>query len=96
MEFKILPGKVALDKVKSTKKKKVTVTWGKMPGGVKYQVSYRVGKGKWKTKTVSKNKLTIKKLKPRKKCTVRVRAFKTVNGENWYGAWSKSKKVKVK
>ena len=31
-----------------------------------------------------------------KKYTVKVRAYKTVNGKKYYGKWSKAKKVKVK
>lgn len=95
LTFKIVPGKVAISKPKAAKKK-FTAKWKALPGGVKYQVQYRKGEGKWKTKTASKTKLKIKKLKSRKKYQVRVRAFKKVGGETYYGAWSATKTVKVK
>lgn len=85
MTFKINPGNVVLGKVKPAKKK-LTIKWKGLSGGVSYQVQYRIGKGKWKTKIAKKPKLTIKKLKSKKKCSVRVRAFKNVKGEKYYGA----------
>ena len=52
-----------------------------------------------KIKTVKKStaaKLTVKKLKAGKKYYVRIRTYKTINGTNYYSAWSKSKSVKTK
>ena len=38
----------------------------------------------------------VKKLKSKKQYTVKVRAYKTVNGKKYWGKWSTAKKVKVK
>lgn len=95
-------------KVKATKitglkvkagKKKMTVTWKKNTkvfGG--YQIQYKVGK-KAKTikiKKASIAKKVIKKLKSKKKYTVKVRGFKKVGGVLVYGKWSAAKKAKIK
>ena len=96
ISFNIVPAKVQLSSVKPAKKK-MTVKFKAAKGGVKYQVAYRIkGTSKWKTKTVTKTKLTIKKLKKGKKYQVRVRAFKKVSGKTYYGAWSSVKTVKIK
>ena len=90
-------------KVKSVKptakKKKLNVKWKKVSGATGYEVIYATNnkftKGK-KTAKVKKNKITIKRLKSKKKYFVKVRAYKTVNGNTSYGKWSKTVKVKVK
>ena len=46
-------------------------------------------------KNPSKGK-TIKKLKKGKTYWFRVRAYRTVTGTDYYGAWSKAKKVKIR
>lgn len=92
--FDIVP---LMGKINSAKagKKKMTVKWKALKGGVKYQVAYRI-KGAWKTKIVAKTSVTLKKLTSKKKYSVKVRAFKDVNGKRYYGAWSVAKKVKIK
>ncbi len=89
--------KAKLSKVKNKAKKKAVVKWKRVAGASGYQVYYKSGK-KAKTKTVSSSakKLVLKKLKKGKKYTVKIRAFKTVLGQNFYGAWSSAKKVKIK
>ena len=94
--------KAALTKLKSSKKKTLTVQWKKLTGVTGYQIqtglNKKFTKGK-KTYTVKKaktTKKTIKKLKSKKKYFVRIRAYKTVNGKKYYGNWSKAKNVKVK
>ena len=89
------PAKVALKKVKAGKKK-VTISWKSAARAKKYQVGIRKGKGKWKTYTTSAKKKTIKKLKSKKKYSVRVRGFFKYKGKKRYGKWSKVKTVKVK
>ena len=90
--------KVTSLKVKNKKSKKVTVSFKKIKDA-KYQVQYSTDK-KFKkdnkTKTVSKNSVTISKLKKNKKYYFRVRAFKTVNEEKITGKWSSVKSVKIK
>ena len=41
-------------------------------------------------------KLTVKKLKKKKKYYVRMRSYKMVNGKKVYSSWSKTKTVKTK
>lgn len=100
VDVKVLPKKAGIKSIISGKKK-MTV---KMPvkvsstGGKYYQIEYRVkGSKTWKkTKTTTQTK-TIKNLKKGKRYQVRVRAYKTVSGETYYGAWSAiktSKKIK--
>ena len=85
-------------KLKKVKKgsKAFKAKWAAVADADGYQVSYKVGK-KTKMKTVAADKLAVKvkKLKAGK-YTVKVRATKTVNNVEYYGAWSKAKKVAVK
>lgn len=82
------PGKVTLGKVKAAKKKKVKVSWKKTANAAGYEVM--VGKVK---KTTTKTSITVK-AKKKGKQAVKVRAYSV--GKKVYGAWSKTKKVKVK
>ena len=94
----VKPAKAVITKVKPGKKKLV-VKFKKQPGVTGYQIAYKKGSGKWKYKTVkgaSKTSKTIKKLVSKKKYSVKMRAYKTVDGTKVFGAWSKVKKVKVK
>lgn len=92
------PGKVKLSKVKNVKKRSMKITWKKVSGANGYQVAYGTKKNfkGAKKKVLKKTSLTVKKLKKKKTYYVRVRAYKTVNGEKAYGAWSAKKKVKIK
>ena len=93
---KITVKKTSVKKAKK-KGKKITVTVKKVTGAAGYQV--KAGSNKKVTKykkTVSgkKTKLVIKKWK-KKKCYVKVRAYKLDStNRKVYGAWSKVKKVK--
>lgn len=68
-----------------------------------YEVSYSTS-GKFTDKTTdskvvkkaSKTKLTVKKLKAKKKYYVRIRTYKTVDGINYYSKWSAKKSVVTK
>ena len=82
-------------------KKSASVKWSKISGAAGYQLQYSTSKKFSKSKTVkisgtAKNKQTIKSLSSQKTYYVRIRAYKTINGKKWYGAWSKSKKCCVK
>lgn len=83
----------------TAKKKSLKVTWKKVSGVKKYQVqlctSRKFKKGIIK-KNASKNSLTVKKLKARKKYYVRVRAIKTSGKQTVYGKWSKILNKKTK
>ena len=51
------------------------------------------------TKTIKKNtvtKLTVKKLKAKKKYYIRIRTYKTVKGKKYCSSWSAVKTVKTK
>ena len=91
------PAKVKSVKL-TAKKKKLNVKWKKISGATGYEVMYAKNnkfKGK-KTVKVKKNKVTIKRLKSKKKYFVKVRAYKKANGNTSYGKWSKVVKKKVK
>ncbi|MBQ7202819.1 MAG: fibronectin type III domain-containing protein [Eubacterium sp.] len=84
----------------STKKKSITVKWGKVSAsGYQIQVSksknfksivrrYSVG-----SSTTSKK---VKKLARGRKYYVRVRAYKKISGNTFYSQWSKVKSIKCK
>lgn len=100
--------KATIKKLKvNSKKKKITVTWGKLKGAKGYQVQVSANK-KFKKlivnkKSIKKNKITIKhkKIKKGKTYYVRVRAFSTYKNakgvtKKLYSDWKNSSKVKVK
>ena len=100
------PDKVKLKKAKSNKKGELSVKW-KFEASDGYQIQYALNKtftkGK-RTKNVDwlKSKITLKKLKSKKKYFVRVRAYNKqyyIFGDDYYriyGPWSNIKKCKVK
>ncbi len=83
------------------KKKSLKLKWKKQSGITGYQIQLALKKnfsGKktvWikSSKTTSKN---ITKLKAKKKYYIRIRAYKTVKGERYYGPWSKVAGKKTK
>ena len=79
----------------SAKKLKVTLKTAKGVKGYQVMISTSKKFKKAKVKNYKKAKFTIKKLKANKKYFIRVRAYKVVNGELYYGKWSK-RKVKFK
>ena len=95
------PKSAKFKKVKAAKKA-VSVEWKKVSGVKGYQIQVATDKKfkkNKKTATVKKQKttkVTIKKLKAKKKYYVRIRTYKTVNGKKVYSAWSKVKTVKTK
>ena len=92
--------KLAKAKIKSVKaaKKVFTAKWKAVKNADGYQISYKVGKKTKKVNVKGAKKLTkkVKKLQSKKKYTVKVRAYKTVDDTKYYGGWSKAKKVKIK
>lgn len=95
------PKSAKIKKVKSAKKA-VSVEWKKVSGVKGYQIQVATDKKfkkNKKTVTVKKQKttkVTIKKLKAKKKYYVCIRTYKTVNGKKVYSSWSKVKTVKTK
>ncbi len=95
-------GKGAVGKVSSLKlkqkKQSVTASWKKVSGASGYQICYSTSK-KWKgqkQKLIRKNKVTIKKLKKKKTYYFRIRAYRLDGSEKVYGAWSSTRKIKIK
>lgn len=96
--FKILPKKAKLKKLKAGKKK-ITATWYKNGGSpTGYQIRYSAYKNfkKSKYKDTSKSSYTIKGLKRKKYCYVKIRAYKTIDKKKCYGSYSSYKRIKVK
>lgn len=81
-------------------KKKATLSWKKITGVTGYRVYMKNRKGKYakikELKGAGKIKYTKTGLKRGKTYYFRVRAFKTVNGSNIYGAYSTIKTVIAK
>lgn len=92
------PVKVTVKTVNSAKKKTVKATWKKSTGVSGYQVQICAKKTFKGAKTVSTKAVSksFTGLKSKKIYYVRVRAFKTLGGKKYYGAWSVIKKVKAK
>lgn len=88
VSYKILPDKAKVKKA-FVSKKTLTVTYGKVKGVKTYQVAVKKGSGKWKTYSVTGTKKKIRKSSAGKKYKVKVRAYKKVNGKNYYGDWSR-------
>lgn len=88
-------GKVKIKSAKNTKKKSIVLKLKKVKNAKKYRIQYSTSK-KFKknvnSRVTKKLKVTFKNLKKGKTYYIRVRA---INGKE-LGAWSSSKKVKIK
>ncbi len=102
--FQIVPKGTSISGKPIAKSRSFTIKWKKQPVSVSgYQIQYSTNK-KFTKKTMkkkevrqpSKTKLTVKKLKPKKRYYVRIRTYKKVKGKNYYSSWSKAKKVRIK
>ncbi len=94
------PAKVTM-KSASKSKTAIRINWKKVTGASGYQVQrYNSSTKEWVTvKTIkSGSTLTYKQTGLKKGTTYkyRVRAYRVINGEKVYGAWSKTKKVTTK
>lgn len=89
--------KPAKESITSLKKgtKRFTVKYKKQTGA-KYQIYYKTAGSKAKTVKTSAVTKTVKNLKKGKTYTVKVRAYKAIDGKTYYGAYSAAKKVKVR
>lgn len=94
--------KANIKSVKSTASKKLTLKWKKLQGVTGYEIVTATNKKFNKNKKVTtinkakKTSTTVKKLKRKKKYYVKMRGFVVVDGQKYYGPYSKVKKVKVK
>jgi GH25 family lysozyme M1 (1,4-beta-N-acetylmuramidase) len=95
--FYIVPKQVSITSVKKgTKSKSATLSWNKVTGATGYQVAYsRKGKNQWAYAYVTSNTKNFAGLKV-KQYDVKVRAYKTVNGKNYYGSYSTVKTMTAK
>lgn len=91
------PAQVKISKV-TAKKKAAVVKFKKASKAKKYEVQYSLKKNfkGAKKKVTGKTKLTIKKLKSKKKYYIRIRGFYTNAGQKIYGPYSTKKVVKIK
>lgn len=100
--FRIVPKKAVLSKALKYKTKALKLSWKRDKKSDGYQIfcsTSRKFSGKVKKISVTKNKTTssiIRSLKSKKTYYVRIRSYKTIDGKKAYGAFSKTKKVKVK
>ncbi|MDO4869321.1 MAG: DNA/RNA non-specific endonuclease [Bacillota bacterium] len=94
--FIILPAKSNINEAAANKKSiKVTVAEQENVSG--YQYSYKLKtKKKWKAVSSASCVKTIKKLKRNKRYSIRVRAYKKIDGKKYYGAWSDVMYIKTK
>lgn len=99
VSFKIVPKKISLKSVKSTKTNTATVKFTAGKGSLSgYQITYSTKKSFQNAKNVKTKKTTatLKSLKKGKTYYVKVRGYKKVSGKTYYGAYSKTIRVKVK
>lgn len=90
--------KTGIISVKSLKKKTAKIKIKKVAGAKGYQIKYSDSKKfvGYIEKSTSKTTITIKKLDRKTKYYFKVRAYTKVGKKKVYGAWSKTKSVKVK
>lgn len=99
ISFKIVPKAISLKSVKSKTTKAAVVKFTAGKGSLSgYQVVYSTSSSFKNSKkiTTKKTTATLKSLKSGKKYYVKVRGYKKVSGKIYYGAYSKTMKVKVK
>lgn len=98
--FIIVPAKGVISKLQTKKtgrKASIRIAVKPQKGVSGYQYAWRqVGKIKWSAATYQGKARIVKKLKPGKKYQVRIRAYKTIDGKKFYGAWSKNKMIRTK
>jgi len=100
--FTISPKKVSDLKIKSSAKKQLTISWKKDTKVSGYEIVYATNSKFTKGKTTTKissyktTKKVFKKLSSKKTYYVKVRSYKKVSGKTYYGAYCKTKSVKIK
>ncbi len=81
-------------------RKSVTVSWSKVPEADRYQIRISTNKSFKSSrlltvKASARAKRTIKNLKSGKTYYVKMRCYKTVNGQKYYTGWSAAKKIRL-
>ena len=98
IKITVKPKKSTITSLASRKKTQMVLKWKKDSKASGYEIVYSYN-GKSKKVDVKKNgttSATIKKLKSKKTYSVKIRAYKKVDGKKIYGDFSKVKKIKVK
>ena len=76
-------------KVVETDEDEIEIKWSKVSSASGYQVYLKNGNGSWKrVKTTKSSSYEIEKLKSSETYSIKVRAYKTVNGKKSYGSFS--------
>lgn len=89
------PSKVSKLKVVSPAKKQLKVSYASSYNASGYKIGYKKGNGKWSYVKTKKTSYVITGLKSKKKYTVKVVAYRTVNKKNYKGSWTVSDAVKT-
>lgn len=95
------PSKGVIKKLKSKKKRTLTITWKKIRSNG-YQImiaqnrKMKKGKKTYLIRSAKKTTKTVRRLKSKKKYYVRIRAFKNNDKKKIYGRWSKIRSVRIK
>lgn len=98
IKITVKPKKSTITSLASKKKTQMVLKWKKDSKASGYEIVYSYN-GKNKKVDVKKNgttSATIKRLKSKKTYSVKIRAYKKVDGKKIYGDYSKVKKIKVK
>ncbi len=98
IKITVKPKKSTITSLASRKKTQMVLKWKKDSKASGYEIVYSYN-GKSKKVDVKKNgttSATIKRLKSKKTYSVKIRAYKKVDGKKIYGDYSKVKKIKVK
>ena len=98
IKITVKPKKSTITSLTSKKKAQMVLKWKKDSKASGYEIVYSYN-GKSKKVDVKKNRTTsatIKKLKSKKTYSVKIRAYKKIDGKKIYGDYSKVKKIKVK
>ncbi len=92
------PSKVKKITLKNVKGKKLKVTIKKVRNATGYEIKYSTKKNFKNARIVKTTKTShvIKKLKKKQYYYVKVRAYRVVNGNTYYGSYSATKKIRVK
>lgn len=99
--IKVVPKKISLKAVKSPAKKKMKILWKKDKSVTGYE-AYASPKKDFSSKTRRQiyKKNTVSRLisgcESKKTYYVKIRAYKTIGKNKYYGPWSNVKKVKIK
>ena len=96
--FKIIPKKVT-QKTPTTKNRSITVKWTKQTGVSGYEVFFKdPTTGQWKYFVVSSSysALKVTDFIKGKKYTFKVRSYKVIDGQKYYGAFSTTKTITCK